>query len=194
MEIQNCSNSLPTPNSRREFLRQTGMGLGTVAFGTMVADYLVAPARAEITADLKPRKAPLPAKAKHVIHIFAGGAPSHLDTFDYKPGMKAFAEKTTSGQGGVIFPTPFEFKKCGKSGLEISEIFPKLQEQADEMCVIRSMHSDLPAHGPAAKLMHTGSAILTKPCLGSWVLYGLGTESQDLPGFVSLGGGADGRQ
>ena len=186
MEIQNCSNSLPTPNSRREFLRQTGMGLGTVAFGTMVADYLVAPARAEITADLKPRKAPLPAKAKHVIHIFAGGAPSHLDTFDYKPGMKAFAEKTTSGQGGVIFPTPFEFKKCGKSGLEISEIFPKLQEQADEMCVIRSMHSDLPAHGPAAKLMHTGSAILTKPCLGSWVLYGLGTESQDLPGFVTL--------
>jgi hypothetical protein len=93
MEIQNCTNSLPTPNSRREFLRQTGMGLGTVAFGTMVADYLVAPAHAEISADLKPRKGPLPAKAKHVIHIFAGGAPSHLDTFDYKPGMKAYAEK-----------------------------------------------------------------------------------------------------
>ena len=118
----------------------------------------------------------------------------HLDTFDYKPGMKAYAEKSQGGGGGVLFPTPFEFKKCGKSGLEISEIFPKLQEQADEMCVIRSMHSDIPAHGPAAKLMHTGSAILTKPCLGSWILYGLGTESQDLPGFVSLGGGADGRQ
>ncbi len=123
MEIQNCTNSLPTPNSRREFLRQTGMSLGTLAFGTMVADYLVADAKAEITASLKPRSAPMPAKAKHVIHIFAGGAPSHLDTFDYKPGMKAYAEKTASGQGGVLFPTPFEFKKSGKSGLEISEIF-----------------------------------------------------------------------
>jgi Protein of unknown function (DUF1501) len=194
METQNCSNSLPTPSSRRDFLRQTGMSMGTIAFGTMVADYMVNPAHAEITATLKPRQAPLPAKAKHVIHIFAGGAPSHLDTFDYKPGMKAYAEKSQGGGGGVLFPTPFEFKKCGKSGLEISEIFPKLQEQADEMCVIRSMHSDIPAHGPAAKLMHTGSAILTKPCLGSWILYGLGTESQDLPGFVSLGGGADGRQ
>ena len=194
MEIQNCNNSLPTPSSRRDFLRQTGMSMGTIAFGTMVADYMVNPAHAEITATLKPRQAPLPAKAKHVIHIFAGGAPSHLDTFDYKPGMKAYAEKSQGGGGGVLFPTPFEFKKCGKSGLEISEIFPKLQEQADEMCVIRSMHSDIPAHGPAAKLMHTGSAILTKPCLGSWILYGLGTESQDLPGFVSLGGGADGRQ
>ena len=194
METQNCSNSLPTPSSRRDFLRQTGMSMGTIAFGTMVADYMVNPAHAEITATLKPRQAPLPAKAKHVIHIFAGGAPSHLDTFDYKPGMKAYAEKSEGGGGGVLFPTPFEFKKCGKSGLEISEIFPKLQEQADEMCVIRSMHSDIPAHGPAAKLMHTGSAILTKPCLGSWILYGLGTESQDLPGFVSLGGGADGRQ
>ncbi|MEY4776111.1 MAG: hypothetical protein RL759_624, partial [Verrucomicrobiota bacterium] len=166
MEIQNCNNSLPTPSSRRDFLRQTGMSMGTIAFGTMVADYMVNPAHAEITATLKPRQAPLPAKAKHVIHIFAGGAPSHLDTFDYKPGMKAYAEKSQGGGGGVLFPTPFEFKKCGKSGLEISEIFPKLQEQADEMCVIRSMHSDIPAHGPAAKLMHTGSAILTKPCLG----------------------------
>ena len=194
METPNCSHSLPTPNSRRDFLRQTGMSMGTIAFGTMVADYMVNPAQAEITATLKPRQAPIPAKAKHVIHIFAGGAPSHLDTFDYKPGMKAYAEKTQGGGNGVLFPTPFEFKKCGKSGLEISEIFPKLQEQADEMCVIRSMHSDIPAHGPAAKLMHTGSAILTKPCLGSWILYGLGTESQDLPGFVSLGGGAEGRQ
>ena len=95
--------------------------------------------------------------------------------------------------GGVLFPSPFEFKKSGKSGLEISEIFPKLQGVADEMCVIRSMYHELPAHGPAAKQMHTGSAILPKPSLGSWLLYGLGTESQDLPGFVSLGGNSDAR-
>ncbi|MFM7210263.1 MAG: DUF1501 domain-containing protein, partial [Verrucomicrobiota bacterium] len=102
-------------------------------------------------------------------------------------------DQSASGMGGVLFPTPFEFKKCGKSGLEISEIFPKLQEQADNMCVIRSMYQELPAHGPAAKLMHTGSAILPKPSMGSWILYGLGTESQDLPGFVSLGSNADAR-
>ena len=166
METPNCSNSLPTPNSRREFLRQTGMGMGTIAFGTMVADYLVADARAEV-ASLKPRKAPLPAKAKHVIHIFAGGAPSHLDTFDPKPKMKELADMSASGMGGVLFPSPFEFKKSGKSGLEIIEIFPKLQGVADEMCVIRSMYHELPAHGPAAKQMHTGSAILPKPSLGS---------------------------
>ena len=95
METPNCSNSLPTPNSRREFLRQTGIGMGTIAFGTMVADYLVADARAEV-ASLKPRKAPLPAKATHVIHIFAGGAPSHLDTFDPKPKMKELADMSAS--------------------------------------------------------------------------------------------------
>jgi len=193
MKDSSCGNYVPTPNSRREFLRQTGLGMGTLAFGTMVADYLVSDAQAEVMANLKPRKAPLAAKAKHVIHIFAGGAPSHLDTFDPKPKMKELADMSAAGMNGVLFPTPFEFKKSGKSGLEISEIFPKLQGVADEMCVIRSLHQDLPAHGPAAKLMHTGSAILSKPSLGSWVLYGLGTESQDLPGFVSLGGSSDAR-
>jgi hypothetical protein len=193
MKDSSCGNYVPTPNSRREFLRQTGLGMGTLAFGTMVADYLVSDAQAEVMANLKPRKAPLAAKAKHVIHIFAGGAPSHLDTFDPKPKMKELADMSAAGMNGVLFPTPFEFKKSGKSGLEISEIFPKLQGVADEMCVIRSLHQGIPAHGPAAKLMHTGSAILSKPSLGSWVLYGLGTESQDLPGFVSLGGSSDAR-
>ena len=193
MKDSSCGNYVPTPNSRRDFLRQTGLGMGALAFGTMVADYMVSDAHAEVMANLKPRKAPLAAKAKHVIHIFAGGAPSHLDTFDPKPKMKELADMSASGMNGVLFPTPFEFKKSGKSGLEISEIFPKLQGVADEMCVIRSLHQDLPAHGPAAKLMHTGSAILSKPSLGAWVLYGLGTESQDLPGFVSLGGSSDAR-
>jgi len=194
METPNCSNRIPEANSRREFLRQTGLSMGTLAFGTMLSRGLITGARAEGPLNLKVRAAPLPAKAKHIIHIFAGGAPSHLDTFDYKPGMKDLAEKSKAGQAGVIFPTPFEFKQCGKSGLAISEIFPKLQEVADDLCIIRSMHSDIPAHGPASKLLHTGSAILTKPSLGSWVLYGLGTESQDLPGFVSLGGQVEARQ
>ena len=194
METPNCSNQIPEANSRREFLRQTGLSMGTLAFGTMLSRGLITDARAEGPLNLKARVAPLPAKAKHIIHIFAGGAPSHLDTFDYKPKMKELAEKSKAGQAGVLFPTPFEFKQCGKSGLAISEIFPKLQEVADDLCIIKSMHSDIPAHGPASKLLHTGSAILTKPSLGSWVLYGLGTESQDLPGFVSLGGQAEARQ
>jgi hypothetical protein len=193
MKDSNCGNYVPTANSRRDFLRQTGLGMGALAFGTMVSEYMVSDAHAEVMANLKPRKAPLAAKAKHVIHIFAGGAPSHLDTFDPKPKMKELADMSAAGMNGVLFPSPFEFKKSGKSGLEISEIFPKLQGVADEMCVIRSLHQDLPAHGPAAKLMHTGSAILSKPSLGAWVLYGLGTESQDLPGFVSLGGSSDAR-
>ncbi len=133
MKDSSCGNYVPTPNSRREFLRQTGLGMGTLAFGTMVADYLVSDAQAEVMANLKPRKAPLAAKAKHVIHIFAGGAPSHLDTFDPKPKMKELADMSAAGMNGVLFPTPFEFKKSGKSGLEISEIFPKLQGVADEM-------------------------------------------------------------
>lgn len=194
METPNCSNSLPSAHTRRDFLRQTGLGMGSLAFGAMLSKGLISEAHAEVSANLLARKPPLPAKAKHIIHIFAGGAPSHLDTFDYKPEMKGLAEKSAAGQSGVLFPTPFEFKQCGQSGLAISEIFPKLQEMADELCVIRSMHSDIPAHAPASKLMHTGSAILTKPCLGSWVLYGLGTESQDLPGFVSLGGSPESRQ
>jgi hypothetical protein len=178
--------------SRREFLSRTGLGIGGLALSAMFA----AEAKAEgngnaITAA---KKAPLPAKAKHVIHIFASGAPSHLDTFDPKPGMEKFRGQSVSGASGVIFPSPFKFTKCGQSGLEISDVFPNLQKLADDLCVIRSMKTDIPAHPVAAKMMNTGSAQLVKPSLGSWVLYGLGTDNQDLPGFVTLGGSPEWRQ
>ena len=193
MEIQNCSNSLPTPNSRREFLRQTGMGLGTVAFGTMVADYLVAPARAEITADLKPRKAPLPAKAKHVIHIFANGGPSHVDTFDRKTTLDKYHGQKLPGdyiaterKTGAAFRSPFTWKRYGKSGLEVSELFAKTAEFADDLCVIRSMKADVPNHEPSLLLMNCGEARQVRPSFGSWVTYGLGTENENLPGFMTL--------
>jgi len=198
MAHENCSHCLPTPISRLEFLRLTGLSLGSLALGTMLPEMfgatnpVAAPGQPPL--NLLSRRPPLPAKAKHVIHIFAGGAPSHLDTFDAKPQMAAFNGKTVNGLGGVIWQSPFKFQACGKGGVQISEIFPHLQTVADEMCVVRSMHSEIPAHGPASKLMHTGSAILTKPSLGSWVLYGLGTESADLPGFVSLGGSPEARQ
>jgi hypothetical protein len=193
MTCHNCSNALPAPASRREFLKRTGMSIGSVALATLLSDVLPTPAQAAV-ASLTPRLPPLACKAKHVIHIFAGGAPSHMDTFDYKPGMERFRDQTASGMSGVIWPTEFKFNKCGKSGIEISEIFPHLQTVADDLCIVRSLNSELPAHGPAYKYMHTGSPILNKPSMGSWLLYGLGTENQNLPGFVCLGGGPESRQ
>ncbi len=194
MSHENCSHRLAAPLTRKEFLKLTGMSLGALALGTIFTDTLAAEAPPVMPLDLLPRNPPLPAKAKHVIHIFAGGAPSHLDTFDYKPSMDRYRDHTVGGLSGVIWPTPFKFEPCGRGGVQISEIFPHLRTVADELCVIRSMHAEIPAHGPASKLLHTGSAVLTKPCLGSWVLYGLGTESQNLPGFVSLGGPPEARQ
>jgi hypothetical protein len=175
-------------SSRREFLTKTSFGVGGVALATILQDLHAA------ESPLKPRKAPLAAKAKSVIHIFAGGAPSHLDTFDYKPEMKKFDGTSSDGGQREIFYTPFNFTPSGKSGIHISDAFPQLQTVADEMCLINSMTTDVPAHGPAAKLIHTGSLVLPKPSLGSWTLYGLGTENQSLPGFITLGGAAEWRQ
>ena len=193
-DVPLCSNREPL-GSRRDFLTRTALGMGGLALSTILSEAF-APARAEASTGnmLAPKTPPIPVKAKHVIHIFASGAPSHLDTFDPKPGMKANRGQTVSGASGVLFPSPFEFKKCGKSGLEISELFPRLQGVADDLCVIRSMKTDVPAHPAAQKLMNTGNLTLVRPSVGSWVLYGLGTENQNLPGFVTLGGEPDWRQ
>ncbi len=177
------------PNaSRREFLHRSGLSVGALALTTLLSE------ESQAASMLAPKRPPLPCKAKHVIHIFAGGAPSQLDTFDYKPSLEKLRDKTASGFSGVLWPSPFKFNRSGKSGLFISELFPNLQKVADELCVIRSLHSEIPAHGPGYKFMNTGSAVLTRPSLGSWVLYGLGTENQNLPGFVALGGAPEGRQ
>lgn len=178
--------------SRRRFLQQSGLGLGSVALSCLLQDEAAAVETGPVS--LAPRKAPLPAKARHVIHIFAGGAPSHLDTFDPKPALQKYRDQSLPGQSGVGFPSPFQFPKCGRSGLEISEIFPRLGTVADELCVVRSLYTDVPAHGAAAKFIHTGSLTLTRPSLGSWTLYGLGTDNANLPGFITLGGSAEWRQ
>ncbi len=187
-----CSDREPIVG-RRDFLMRSALGIGGVALATLFADE----ARADKSGGsgmLGAKTPPLPARAKHVIHIFASGAPSHLDTFDYKPGMAAHRGQTVGGSSGVIFPTPFAFKKCGKSGLEISELFPEIGKLADELCIIKSMKTDVPAHPAAQKMMNTGNINLTRPSLGAWVLYGLGTENQNLPGFVTLGGDPEWRQ
>jgi len=181
--------------TRREWLQKTGMGMGALTLATML-ESLGAPQvmGAMTTSPLAPKKAPLPAKAKHVIHIFAEGGPSHVDTWDPKPALAKYAGESLPGLNGVAYASPFKFEKKGKSGIEVSELFPMLGQVIDQLCVIRSMYTDIPAHEVASRFMHTGSLQIPKPSVGSWVLYGLGTDNQNMPGFISLGGRTEFRQ
>jgi hypothetical protein len=184
--------------TRRDFLCKCGMGMGGLTLATILgSEWLTSEAGAAESAVLSPlaaRLPPLPAKAKHVIHIFAEGGPSHVDTWDPKPALEKYTEKSLPGTDGVAFPSPFKFAKRGKSGIEVSEVFPKLGEHVDEMAIIRSMWTDIPAHDIAQRFMNTGSLQLPRPSMGSWVVYGLGTENQNMPGFISMAGRPEWRQ
>ena len=133
-------------------------------------------------------------KAKRIIHLFMNGGPSHVDTFDPKPELTKWHGKTlpvenrlsTERKTGAAYGSPFAFKKYGQSGLPVSELFPNVAKHADDLCVIRSMHADVPNHEPSLMLMNCGEGRLVRPSMGSWVTYGLGTENQNLPGFVVL--------
>jgi hypothetical protein len=124
-----------------------------------------------------------PAKAKHVIVLFMSGAQSHVDTFDYKPSLL----KGGSTGRGKLKPPIAEFAQRGQSGLWISDLYPNLARQADDLCLLRGMYSGVPNHPSATRAAHTGSAVFIRPSLGAWTVYGLGTENTDLPGFVALG-------
>jgi hypothetical protein len=139
---------------------------------------------------LSPKQPHFPGKARRVVHIFAQGAPSQVDTFDPKPVLAKYEGKSIPGMGGVAMASPFKFQKYGRSGIEVSEVFPKLAEHVDELAIIRSMHTDIPAHEVATVFMNTGSLRLPRPSMGSWVVYGLGTENQNMPGYISLRPGA----
>ena len=169
--------------SRRQFLRNTSAGFGYLAFAG-IASRAVA---AETTHHdpLAPKETHFPAKAKRVIFLYMDGAPSHIDTFDYKPQLLADDGKS-GNYGGTLFGSPFRFSQHGNSGLWISELFPNVARHADDLALIRSMHCDQPAHPSAMVQMHTGSATFIRPSLGSWVVYGLGTENESMPGFLSL--------
>ena len=182
--------------TRRQMLQRTGMGMGAMSLAMMLgANSSASAATASSMANpLAPKKAPLPCKAKHVIHIFAGGGPSHVDTWDPKPILEKYRDQALPGLNGLAFPSPFTFNKMGKSGIEVSEIFPELGKQIDDMSIIRSLWTDIPAHDVASRFMHTGSLQIPKPSMGSWVVYGLGTENANMPGFIALGGGVEARQ
>jgi len=165
--------------SRRQFLKTTTAGFGYLAFAGLAE----AAAQQERPLAVKPTH--FPAKAKRVIFLYMDGAPSHLDTFDYKPRLNA--DHGRAGRyGGTLFGSPFAFSQHGDSGLWISELFPSVARHADDLALIRSMHCDQPAHPSAMIQMHTGTATFIRPSLGSWVVYGLGTENQGMPGFLSL--------
>lgn len=178
--------------TRRQFLNRVGLGLGGLSLAGLLdpLDLAAAPFEAKpvMPSSLAPRGPHFPGKAKAVIHIFASGAPSHVDTWDPKPMLAKMDNKTIGGDG-VAMGSPFKFQAYGKSGLEVSELFAKTAAHADDLAVIRSMHTDIPAHDVATVFMNTGSVRIIKPSLGAWTVYGLGTENQNLPGFISLRGG-----
>jgi Protein of unknown function (DUF1501) len=183
--------------SRRDFLTRCGMGFGGVALGALLRDagLLATDAKTAVApgSPFTPRAPQFPAKAKHVIHIFANGGPSHVDTFDPKPLLADYAGKMlpkpnlgTERKTGAALPSPFKFQKYGQSGIEVSELFRHVAESIDDIAVIRSMHADVPNHEPSLLLMNCGEARLIRPSVGSWLTYGLGSENQNLPGFIVL--------
>ena len=171
------------PISRRDLLRRSALGMGMMGLAGVMADE---------TDPLAPKKPHFPGRAKRVIHFFLNGAPSHVDTFDPKPMLAKYAGKplsdtpTTERKTGAAFPSPFEFQKHGQSGLEASELFRLTAQHMDDIAVIRSMYAQVPNHEPSLMLMNCGDSVQARPSVGAWTLYGLGTENQNLPGFIAM--------
>ena len=175
--------------SRRDFLAGHGLGFGGLAAAVLYGvDVFGRPAVDKALGPLSPKQPHFPAKAKAVIQIFAGGAPSTVDTWDPKPLLARHDGKAIPGYGGMALASPFRFTKQGQSGIEVSEIFPELGKHVDRMAVIRSLHAEIPDHRIASQSLMTGAGLLNRPSLGAWTVYGLGTENENLPGFVTLGG------
>lgn len=177
-------------NSRREFLTRTGLGIGGLSLA-----YLLQPSMNLLAGDhpLAPKMPHFTPKAKRIIHIFLSGGPSHLDLFDPKPELVKRDGETHQEMRGVLFGSPFQFKPYGESGLELSELWERTSAHADDLCVIRSMKTDVPAHQAASRMLATGHTQLSRPSYGSWITYGLGSEADDLPAFVVLGRGGQGQ-
>ncbi len=177
----------PREMSRRDLLRVMGAGFPMLGFAGAAA------AASKSTGPLEPKPTHHPARAKHVIFLFLNGGPSQVDTFDPKPALaKNHGKPIPSGnlrterKTGALLASPFEFRRFGGSGLEISEIFSGLGAFADDLCVIRSMYTERPNHEPSLLLMNSGQRLPGHPSMGSWVTYGLGSENQNLPGFVVM--------
>jgi len=189
--------------ARRHFLRDCGVGLGKIALAGLLTDALSPAARSAVVANpLAPKQPHFPAKARRVIHLFMAGAPSQLDLFDYKPELarlegKPLPPSVIGGQryafirpDAAVLGPQFKFARHGQSGAELSEMLPHLAKIADEICLIKSVTTDQFNHAPAQLLFQTGFQQPGRPCLGSWALYGLGAETQDLPAFAVMNTGS----
>ncbi len=170
--------------SRRQLLRNCGVGFGALALGDLITRDAAAAGQVSLH---------YPAKAKHVIHLFMNGGPSHVDTFDPKEALERLHGKSaptknlrTERPTGNVLKSPFEFKQYGQCGLPVSELFAQTAQHIDDICVIRSMHADVPNHEPSLMLMNTGESRLVRPSMGSWLTYGLGSENENLPAFVTM--------
>lgn len=165
--------------TRRSILQQMGCGFGWLAFSGLAA-------AGDGTAPLAAKPTHFAPKAKRVIFLTMRGGPSHVDTFDYKPKLEANAGQPGRRPGTKLLASKWKFKQHGQAGLWVSSLFPEVAKQADKLCVINSMQTDLPAHPQAFLKLHTGNSQFIRPSLGAWALYGLGTQNQNLPGFVSI--------
>jgi Protein of unknown function (DUF1501) len=172
--------------TRRDILRTMGAGFGMTGFAGILS-------AAEATDPLAPKSPHFAGKAKHVVFLFLNGGPSQVDTFDPKPVLQKYSGQPmpagnlkTERKTGSLLGSPFKFHRYGKSGIEVSEIFPKLGECIDDVCVIRSMYTDIPNHEPSLFMMNCGTRVPGRPSMGSWLTYGLGSGNQNLPGFIVL--------
>jgi len=171
------NSTFPILTSRRQTLQAASAGFAYLAFRAMATS----PGSA-----LAPRQPHFTPAAKRVIFLCMRGGPSHLDTFDHKPRLQADAGKPSIYAGASLFPSLWEFRQRGESGLLISDAFPNVAKHADDLCLLRGMHCDNPSHAQAFLQMHTGSFQFVRPSMGAWTLYGLGAENQNLPGYISI--------
>ena len=187
-------NPLP-PFSRRDALRQLGAGFGSLSLASLLAQSETASAgNAALTSPLAPKQVHFPTKAKYVIQLFMPGGPSQVDTFDFKPELAKYAgqrpeivdRKSLRNTKNGLMPSPYRFRRYGQTGKWVSEIFPHVGELVDDICFIHSMHTDSPEHAGAMMMMNSGHLQPGRPSMGSWLVYGLGTENQDLPGFIAM--------
>lgn len=182
--------SLRSMVSRREMLQRVGTGMGTLGLASLLGNQAT---QAAISNPLAAKPAHFPARAKHVIHLFMNGGPSQVDTFDPKPSLTKYdgqrppsADLKTERRTGGLLKSPFAFAARGQSGIEVSDLYRNVGDCIDDICVIRSMHTNVPNHEPSLLMMNSGEQQPTRPSMGSWLLYGLGTENMNLPGFVVL--------
>ncbi len=169
--------------SRREMLQRVSSGFGMMAFAGLASQRT----SADYTNPLAPKEPHFAPKAKRVIYACMRGGPSHVDTFDYKPALADHDGKAAPEQKGrTLLSSPWKFEQQGQSGLPISELFPHVGKHADQMCLINSLWTDVPNHPQAFLMMHTGEFRFARPSMGAWSLYGLGTQNQNLPGFVTI--------